>query len=132
MRVRLKGINAVTKKLADGTVRTYWYAWKGGPPLRGEPGSPEFVASYNEAAARKVLPVRGTLQSLIDYFQTTSEFTQDISERTRADYIQQIKIIETKFSDFPLSALGDPRTRGIFKDWRDALAVKSLRQADYA
>ena len=45
--VRLKGINSVTKRLADGTLRTYWYAWKGGPSLRGEPGTPEFTASYN-------------------------------------------------------------------------------------
>jgi hypothetical protein len=37
MRLRLKGLNSITKKLADGTPRTYWYAWKGGPPLRGEP-----------------------------------------------------------------------------------------------
>jgi hypothetical protein len=57
MRIRLKGINRVGKRLADGTTRTYWYAWKGGPPLRGEPGSPEFIASYNEAAARKVTPL---------------------------------------------------------------------------
>jgi hypothetical protein len=50
-----KGINSITKTLADRTRRTYWYAWKGGPPLRGQPGTPEFVHSYNEAIARKVL-----------------------------------------------------------------------------
>ena len=65
MRIRLKGINRITKRLADGTRRTYWYAWKGGPPLRGEPGTPEFVASYNEAAARKVMPPRGKLLSVL-------------------------------------------------------------------
>ena len=59
MRVRLRGINLVTKRLADGTLRTYWYAWKGGPPLCGEPGTPEFMASYNEAISRKVAPPRG-------------------------------------------------------------------------
>jgi hypothetical protein len=53
MRVRLKGINPVRKRLADGTVKAYWYAWKGGPPLKGEPGTPEFVASYNEAVRAK-------------------------------------------------------------------------------
>jgi integrase len=132
MRVRLKGINSRRKILADGTVRTYYWAWKGGPPLRGEPGTPEFVASYNEAVARKVAPVQGALQSLITYFQTTTEFTKDISERTRSDYIKQIKIIEQKFGDFPLAALSDTRTRGIFKEWRDKLAIKSVRQADYA
>ena len=59
VRVTLKGINSITKKLADGTTRTYWYAWKGGPSLRGKPGTPEFIASYNEAVARKVAPPRG-------------------------------------------------------------------------
>ena len=59
MRVRLKGINSITKKLADGTRKTYWYAWKSGPPLRGEPGTPEFVHSYNEAIARRVVPPHG-------------------------------------------------------------------------
>jgi hypothetical protein len=38
VRVRLKGINQVTKVLKDGTTVTYWYAWKGGPRLDGEPG----------------------------------------------------------------------------------------------
>jgi hypothetical protein len=46
-------------RLADGTRRTYWYAWKGGPPLRGEPGSPEFIASYNAAVAAKVMGQSG-------------------------------------------------------------------------
>ena len=70
MRIRLKGINSITKRLADGTRRTYWYAWKGGPPLRGEPGTPEFVHSYNEAIARKVVPPRGTLLSVMQSFAT--------------------------------------------------------------
>jgi hypothetical protein len=63
MRLRLKGINSITKRLANGSVRTYWYAWKGGPPLRGKPGTPEFVHSYNEAVARKVVTPQGTLQT---------------------------------------------------------------------
>ena len=61
MRVRLKGINSITKTLADGSERTYYYAWKGGPALRGEPGTPEFVVSYNEAAARRIVTPQGTL-----------------------------------------------------------------------
>ena len=53
VRVRLKGVNFATKCLADGTLRKYWYAWRGGPLLRGEPGTPEFVPSYNAAVATK-------------------------------------------------------------------------------
>ena len=83
MRVRLKGINSITKRLADGRLRTYWYAWKGGPSVRGEPGTPEFIASYNDAAARKVAPRDGTLLSVLIRFQDTREFL-DLARRAAA------------------------------------------------
>src|SRR5215831_4385682 len=103
MRVRLKKINWTTKRLANGTTKTYWYAWRGGPLLEGKPGTPEFIASYNAAVAQdSAKPVVGkTPSSLLDYFQSTSEFKNDISARTQADYIKQIKIIEAEFGDFP-------------------------------
>jgi integrase len=131
MRVRLKGINSITKRLADGTRRTYWYAWKGGPPLGGEPGTPEFVASYNEAVARKVVPPRGMLLSVLQAYQLSEDFL-GLAPRTRSDYVGKIKLIEKAFGDFPLIALTDNRTRGIFKAWRERLAASSRRQADYA
>jgi integrase len=127
----LRGINRITKRLADGTRRTYWYAWKGGPPLRGEPGTPEFVHSYNEAAARKVIKPQGVLLSVLQAYQASGEFN-GLAARTRSDYIQQIKRIERDLGDFPLSALTDRRTRGVFMAWRDKLAAGSRRQADYA
>jgi integrase len=132
VRVRLKGINRFTAKLADGTTKTYWYAWKGGPRLTGEPGTPEFIASYNEAAAQKVKIPAGCLLSLLQAYQASDDFRQ-LALRTREDYAGIIeKVIEPEFSDFPLSGLVDKRTRGIFMEWRDKLALKSRRQADYA
>jgi integrase len=132
MRVRLKGINCYTAKLADGTTKTYWYAWKGGPRLRGEPGTPEFIASYNEAAAQKIKTPAGCLLSLLQAYQASDDFRQ-LAPRTREDYAGIIeKVIEPEYSDFPLSAFADKRTRGIFLEWRDKLALKSRRQADYA
>ncbi len=131
MRITLKGINSITKKLADGTRRTYYYAWKGGPPLRGKPGSPEFVASYNEAVARKVVPPRSMLLSVLQGYQASEDFL-GLAPRSRSDYVGKIKLIEKAFGDFPLAALTDSRTRGIFKAWRERLAVSSRRQADYA
>jgi integrase len=131
MRVRLRGLNSITKTLADGSKRTYYYAWKGGPPLRGEPGTPEFIHSYNQAIASKVVPPQGALSSILQGYQASGEFLGR-AERTRTDYVKQIKIIEKEFVDFPLSALTDRRTRGVFMAWRDRLALNSRRQADYA
>jgi hypothetical protein len=131
MRVRLRGINPVKKRLADGSEVTYYYAWKSGPRLRGEPGSPEFIASYNEAVAIKVKPRQGVILSVLQGYQNSEDF-RGLADRTRADYAKQVTLIEREFGDFPLSALADRRTRGIFMAWRDRLAARSRRQADYA
>src|SRR5262245_44796922 len=131
MRIRLRGLNSITKKLADGTRRTYWYAWKGGPPLRGEPGTSEFMQSYNEAVATKVATPQGTLLSPLRAYQASAEFN-GLAERTRFDYVWQIKTIERDLGDFPLRGLSDRRARGEFMKWRDKLAISSRRQADYA
>jgi hypothetical protein len=132
MRMRLKGINSTTKRLANGSKRTYWYAWKGGPALRGEPGTPEFVASYNEACNRRVTPPTGKLLIVLRQYQDSEDFT-GLAKSTRRSYVALIKRIEQNFADFPLSALTDRRSRGIFKEWRDRIAAESgRRQADYA
>lgn len=131
MRVRLKGINSKMKVLADGTKRTYWYAWKGGPRIEGKPGTPEFMASYNAAVAEKRKPAAGVLLSIMQGFQASDAFLSR-EPRTRSDYVRHIKAIEAEFGDFPLGALTDRRTRGEFMAWRDRLALRSRRQADYA
>jgi integrase len=131
VRIRLKGVNHATKRLADGTLRTYWYAWRGGPLLRGKPGTPEFIASYNEAVARMAMPVEGVLLSLLQGYQASGEFRAR-ADRTRRDYVVKLKLIEREFGDLPIAALADRRTRGIFMAWRDKLAESSRRQADYA
>jgi integrase len=131
MRINAKGLHWTVATLADGTTRTYWYAWRGGPRLSGEYGSPEFIASYNAAVATKVPAPEGRLLSLTQGYKRSQDFL-NLRERTRADYIKQIAKIEQKFGDAPIKALADPRTRGIFLDWRDELALRSKRQADYA
>jgi integrase len=131
MRIRLKNINSRRKKLADGTFKTYYWFGKGGPALPGEPGSVQFMHAYNEAVARKVVPPAGKLLSVLQAYQASEDF-RGLSTRSRDDYIGKIKIIEEKFGSFPLSGLTEQRTRGIFKGWRDKLALKSRRQADYA
>jgi hypothetical protein len=113
--------------LADGTAKEYWYAWRGGPRLTGKPGS----ASFNEAVALRAPSPEGKLQSLLDGYRDSQDFL-GLRDRTRTDYLRQIKLIEIDFGDFPIRALGARETRGEFMDWRDKLAIKSIRQADYA
>ena len=100
MRIRLRGINSKRKRLADGSFKTYYWAWKGGPPLRGEPGSPEFIASYNEAVAQKVVPPRGILLSLLQQYQASEDFRL-LADSTRRSYIPLIARIEKTLATFP-------------------------------
>lgn len=130
MHIRLKGINRTTKRLADGSQATYYYAWKGGPRLPGKPGEPEFVAAYNEAVAEKIKQPSGTIQAVLNTYQDSPKFA-DLAERTRKDYVKHIRKIEAEFGDFPIAALPDRRTRAEFLAWRDRMAINSRRQADY-
>jgi hypothetical protein len=102
MRIRLKGINSVRKRLADGSTKTFYYAWKGGPPLRGDPGTPEFVGTYNEAVARKREVPRGRLLGILQKYQQSDAF-QGLDVSTRRSYVAQIQRIGRRFSDFPLA-----------------------------
>ena len=131
MRVRLKGLNSRRKKLADGSWKVYWYAWKGGPRLDGEPGSPEFMAAYHAAVSAKVALPSGVLKFVIMRFEDSAEFGQ-LADRTKADYLKHLDAIEREFGTFPISGLKSKRARVIFSEWKDRLAKKSLRQADYA
>lgn len=131
MLVHLKGLNSRRKVLSDGTAVTYWYAWKGGPRLRGEPGTPEFIASYHSAVSQRQAPPAGVMLSILQGYQTSTDFT-GLASRTRHDYSRLIRVIEKEFGDLPLSALAERGCRGLFMEWRDRIALRSRRQADYA
>jgi integrase len=131
VRVRLKGVLTVRKRLADGTVAAYHYAWRGGPRLPGAPGSPEFVAAYNAAHAGRDNRHKGMLTGLLIDYRKSPAYA-DKAPATRRDYDRHMRRIEADFGDLPIAALADRRVRGDFLNWRDRLAQTSRRQADYA
>jgi integrase len=127
MRVHLKGIHRVHRRLATGKIRTHWYAWRGGPPLTGRPGSSEFIQSYTEAHAARRKPAEGRFSTLIAEFKASSEYL-GLSDTTKRAYTSYLKMIE---GNMPIEVLSDSRVRGEFKAWRDQMADKP-RKADYA
>jgi len=72
----------------------------------------------------------GTLQSIINGFQKSTEYLR-LADKTKKNYGRYIEQIDARFGTFPLSGLKDRRSRAIFKEWRDEIAAKSLRSADY-
>ena len=128
MKVSLPGIAWATKRLADGTRRRYFYAWRGGPPLIGEPGTPEFIASYHAAYEARRNIHRDTLMHVIAAYKGSREFPTN--ERTRRDYLRCIATIEETLGTLPLRALEAPSINADFIKWRDGLSC-SDRWKDY-
>jgi integrase len=135
----LAGINRVVKKSPGKPDVEYFYAWRGrGAPLiadkDGNPltdwNSPEFAIAFAEALKKKKTVVGETLATIVDLYKDSSEFKLK-TPKTRQGYLQYLKLIEAKFGSMTLNAIQDPRSRGIFKSWRDTMAA-TPRTADYA
>ena len=131
--VQTPGLYKRPATLADGSCVTYYYAWRGGPRLTSKPGTPEFIAEWQAAGASKAKPARaatGTLQDIIDAYRASAAF-KGLAEATRQGYVRCITVIEDEYADLPIKALANPALRGMMLDWRDGMAVKHPRQADY-
>jgi integrase len=130
MRVMLKGINTKQATLADGRKVTYHYLGKGGPRIYGEPGTPEFMASYFKASQSRIEGKEKTLGGLLNDFISSTDFRLK-RDRTRSDYLGKIKLISAEFGTLSLKSLCEPETRDLFLTWRDKLSQSSIRQAEY-
>ena len=73
MRIEIKGLYWTCATLADGTKKFYYYAWKNGPRVEGEYGTPKFTASYNNLIATKVAPPEGRF-ALTQGYQRSADF----------------------------------------------------------
>jgi integrase len=126
--MHLRGVHQVKKRLADGTVQTYRYAWRGGPRLASAPGTPEIVAEYAAAVTARRQRHTEDVAALVSEYRASSEYLTR-RDRTRRDYGRYLRMIEEKFGDLPIAALADSRVRQDFKAWRDTM-IATPRKAD--
>jgi integrase len=132
VRVRLKGINQVRKRLADGSTKIYYYHRASGKPLRGEPGTPEFIASFADIEKNIIAARSGETFSLLVRTYTQSIEFQQLAATTRTEYRRMLTAAEAEFGTMPIEALGDSRVRGDFMSWREKVAHASgHREADH-
>lgn len=110
--VELKGIHTVKAKGS-----TYYYAWRGGPRLKGEPGSASFMASYNEAIASRAEPESGKFRSIITHYKAT-EFKK-LADSTKRVWTPWIDRISTHFGDLSISQFNRAeKIRPRIRQWR--------------
>lgn len=127
---KIRGVNKVSKRLADGSIRYYHYHRATGRALKGEFGSVQFLADF--VAAEKSMRDRhaGVLNRLIRDYTLSPEFGK-LAHSTRKEYQRMLTKVEDKFGDLPIAALDDPRVRQDFMSWRGTVAKESGdREAD--
>lgn len=127
--VRLKGVHRIRVRGPRG-VSEYHYAWRGGPRLMGEPGSPDYIAAFNAALASRKAGPKDTVAGIIAAYKAAPKFTK-LSEHTKRAYNRHLDDIAGRWGTMPKVALDDPEVRREFIAWRDELA-KTPRTADMA
>lgn len=114
--VELKGIHTVKTKGA-----IYYYAWRGGPRLNGEPGTPAFMASYNEAVANRTEPENGRFRSIITNYKATA--FKKVADSTKRVWTPWIDKISIHFGDLSIAQFNRPdKIRPRIRQWRGQYA----------
>lgn len=125
VQVELKGLHKVTARGRD-----YWYAWRGGPRLTGEPGTPEFMASYNEAVESRTAPAGNTVHAAIVSYRNSPAY-KALAPSTRKQWSRWLDTIDAYFGALRQAQFGRPeKIRPIIRKWRATYADRP-RAADY-
>jgi hypothetical protein len=125
VQVDLKGLATVTAK-----GRTYYYAWRGGPRVFGEPGSAEFVKSF--LAAREALKTSdpSTVRSIVTSYRAGPFL--ELAQTTRRVWAPWLDRIGQTFGKISTRLANHPeKFRPIIRDWRNQW-VATPRAADTA
>jgi integrase len=124
VKVDLKGIAKATAK-----GRTYYYAWRKGPRLRGIPGSPEFMASYHEAHENHRVPDTGRFRSLVTLYKASDY--KNLAPSTTRNWAPWLDRISEYFGELRIAQFDRPeKIRPLIRRWRNQWADKP-RTADY-
>jgi hypothetical protein len=118
VQLQLKHVKVVHRRLADGSFHIHRYHRRTGKKIEGEPGTPEFLRSYEAASRAANRADAGTLACLIARYKSFSEYS-DLAPRTREDYDAHLSAIERDWGDMPLEAVDDKRIRQDIKERRD-------------
>ncbi|MDH0873651.1 tyrosine-type recombinase/integrase [Agrobacterium pusense] len=110
--VELKGIHTVRAK---GNI--YYYAWRGGPRLEGQPGTAAFMATYNEAIANRMEPESGRFRAIITHYKAT-EFKK-LADSTKRVWTPWIDRISEHFGNLSIAQFNrTDKIRPRIRQWR--------------
>ncbi len=124
--VDLKGVHRVTAKGAN-----YVYAWRGGPRLTAEAGTPEFIEELSLAHARRKEGDTSKISGLCALYRASADW-QGLAPKTRTDWSRWLDRIQVKFGALSIRQFSRPKViRPEIRKWRATFAA-TPRAADMA
>ena len=96
--------------------------------LRGEPGSPEFVASYYEAHAELRTPDPGRFRSLVVAYKASDDYAR-LAPATKQNWGPWLDRIAEHFGELRIAQFDRQQIRPIIRQWRNSRA-RTPRAAD--
>lgn len=108
--IPVKGLHRVKSK-----GKVYYYAWRGGPRLPGEPGSKEFVAALDAALGKP--NDSSKLSGLITDFKASDAYTK-IADSTKRNWGPWLDRIRDDLGKFSIKTFDKPEVRQVIKKWR--------------
>lgn len=123
--IDLKGVYRVKAK-----GREYFYAWRGGPALKGGPGSDEFLASLNEARENRFMPDKKRFRSVIVRYKASKDYL-NLADSTRRNWSPWLDRIADYFGDLRVAQFDrTDKIKPVIRKWRGQYA-ETPRTADY-
>jgi integrase len=123
--MRLRGVYRIKSK-----GKVYYYLGRGGPRLEGEPGTPEFLRSYEEARSPQHSLDKRKLSTWVVLYKASPEF-QELAERTKKEWLPWLDKITDQFGALSIRQFDRPQIRLRIRAWRDKWR-KTPRTADFA
>lgn len=122
-KVDLKGVFKVTAK-----GRVYYYAWRGGPRLAGDPGSPDFLAAYVRAHEEHRRPDDTRFRAIVTLYK--GDAFPRVAASTRQTWGPWLDKIADHFGDLRTAQFDRPdKIRPLILRWRNTYAA-TPRAAD--
>ena len=118
------------KHLHSVTVRgkTYHYAWRGGPRIVAEPGSPDFAAEYAAHHRQRQTGDSDRLAALCARYRASHDWTK-ISDKTRQNWSPWLDRIQKHFGTLHLDQFARPKFKNEIVKWHHSFAA-TPRSAD--
>ena len=133
-----KGVHRVRKRLANGSVREYHYAYRGGPRFWAstqseKPGDPAYALAFSDAlrGARVIQVVEENRTTLVIEKYTKSAHFQNLKARTQGDYSEFLRSFEMEFGEDPIGLFEERESLVEIEKWKEQWK-HSPRRYDYA